>query len=343
MFIKNCWYVAAWANEVTEGSLLPRRLLDEPVVFYRHGDGKPVALADRCAHRLAPLSLGRIEGDQLRCMYHGLMFNPQGVCVEIPGQSSIPPNTCVRSYPVVERDKLLWIWMGERDRADETLIPAIPAFSDPAWPMKPGSMHFQANYLYVLDNLLDFSHLSYVHPATVGGTTQIALSRPKIERKPDGVRIERWALNVPPAPFQARVGNFPGNVDRWHFYNVLVPGIMIMESGVQAVGTGAADGVHEGALQFRPVNILTPETATTTHYFYALPHDFAREDEAVNEQLFKDLTQAFEEDRMMIEAQQCVISATPDPKMMPIQADTALGYMRWLIEQRLKAENEVSA
>lgn len=342
MFIKNCWYVAGWANELPAEATLARRILDEPIVFYRRSDRKPVALADRCAHRLAPLSLGRIEGDNLRCMYHGLAFNGSGTCVEIPGQAVIPPNTCVRSYPVVEQDRLLWIWMGEADRADPAQIPPIPALDDPNWPMKPGSLHFRANYLYVLDNLLDFSHLSYVHPTTVGGTPQIALARPKIERMRDGVRIERWVIDAPPAPFQISLGNFTGNVDRWHFYDVLVPGIMIMESGVQTTGTGASDGRHEGALRFRPVNILTPETETTTHYFYALPHDFAKDDEAVNEQLFRDLTKAFEEDRTIIEAQQRVIDATPNPKMMPIQADTALGYMRWVIDQRLRAERAPS-
>lgn len=337
-FLRDCWYVAGWADEVAAGALLARRLLGEPVVLFRTADGQATALADACSHRMAPLSMGRVEAHGLRCLYHGLVFDAHGQCVEVPGQERVPPRLQVRHYPLVEQDRLLWIWMGDPAQADAARIPRIPALDDPAWPMKPGTMHFRAHYLLVLDNLLDFSHLSYVHPGTVGGTPQIAMARPKVERSADGVHIERWVFDVPPAPFQARVGGFDGNVDRWHRYDVLLPGLMIMASGVQPTGTGAPEGRHEGALQFRPVNLVTPESATTTHYFYALPHDFAIGDEAVNEQLFADLTQAFEEDRVMIEAQQRVIDAMPVVRMSAIPADTALGHLRWLVAQRLRDE-----
>jgi vanillate O-demethylase monooxygenase subunit len=341
-FIRNCWYVAGWAHEVGATTPLARRLLGEPVVLFRTAEGTPVALRDACAHRLAPLSAGRVEAHGLRCLYHGVVFDAQGVAVEVPGQPQVPPQLRVPSYPLVERDNLLWIWMGDPALADASRIPHIPALDDPAWPMKPGTMHFRAHYQLVLDNLLDFSHLSYVHPGTVGGTTQIAMARPRVERTAEGVHIERWVFDVPAAPFQARVGGFAGNVDRWHRYDVLLPGLMIMESGVQPTGTGAVEGRHEGALRFRPVNLVTPESATTTHYFYALPHDFALGDEAVNEQLFADLTQAFDEDRVIIEAQQRVIddlAATGAvPPMAALAADTALGHLRWMIERRLQAE-----
>ena len=123
MFIKNCWYVAAWDVEVPEDKMLARTLLAEPILFYRTTAGRVVALEDRCCHRAAPLHLGRKEGDDVRCMYHGLKFAPNGACVEIPGQATIPTKTCVRSYPVVERNRLVWIWMGEPSKADPSARP----------------------------------------------------------------------------------------------------------------------------------------------------------------------------------------------------------------------------
>jgi len=275
-------------------------------------------------------------------MYHGLRFDRGGICVEVPGQDRIAPMTRVRSYPLVERDRLLWIWMGDASLADAAKIPSIPGIDEPDWDVKPGYLHFKADYRLVLDNLLDFSHLSYVHPGTVGGTARIAQARPKIERLETGVHIERWMLDGPPAPFQAKYGRFDGNVDRWHFYNVLMPGLMLMESGVQATGTGAQEGRHMGALRFKPFNLVTPETTRTTHYFYGLPHDFGVGDPAINDSLFTDLTRAFIEDQQVIEAQQLVIDRTPaDRKMIPIQADTALGHVRWMLERAIAAESAV--
>src|SRR5690349_291338 len=95
-FLRNAWYVAASANEV--GRIpLPRLLLGEPIVFYRRGDGTSVALEDRCCHRRAPLSKGKIVDDRLQCGYHGFTFDASGACVAIPGQDSVPTRIGVRS------------------------------------------------------------------------------------------------------------------------------------------------------------------------------------------------------------------------------------------------------
>ena len=89
-FLMNCWYVAAWDHELIDGKLLARTLLEQPVLLYKGDSGKVVALDNRCCHRGAPLSKGRLEGDCVRCMYHGLKFDPSGKCVQIPGQDSDP-------------------------------------------------------------------------------------------------------------------------------------------------------------------------------------------------------------------------------------------------------------
>ena len=118
MFLMNCWYVAAWDHELIDGKLLARTLLEKPVLLYKGESGRVVALDNRCCHRGAKLSNGRMEGDDVRCMYHGLKFDPSGKCIQIPGQDNIPPKLGVRSYPVVERQHLIWIWMGEAAQAD---------------------------------------------------------------------------------------------------------------------------------------------------------------------------------------------------------------------------------
>src|SRR4030095_9817450 len=206
MFLKNCWYVAAWDHELIDGKLLPRTLLEERVLLYKGESGKVVALKDRCCHRGAPLSLGRLEGDCIRCMYHGLKFDPTGKCIQIPGQDNIPAKLGVRSYPVVERDHLVWIWMGEPELANPDDILDFPYLRDPQWKGIPGYLHYDANYLLIVDNLSDFAHLAFVHTKTLGGSEEYAyVTKPVVmERQERGLKVERWHMNAPPPPFHKK-------------------------------------------------------------------------------------------------------------------------------------------
>src|SRR6266699_75547 len=138
MFLRNCWYMAGWSRDFTVGTLFGVTMLNDPIVIYRQANGSLAALRDRCCHRFAPLSRGRIEGDDLRCMYHGLKFAPSGKCVEVPGQDLIPPTAVIRSYPVVEQDCWVWLWMGDPALADPVLIPAALGHDDPGWFMETG-------------------------------------------------------------------------------------------------------------------------------------------------------------------------------------------------------------
>ena len=112
MFLRNYWYVAALDEEVRDRPL-GRTILGEPVVLFRTADGALHAFEDRCPHRQLPLSMGKIVGDALQCHYHGLRFDGSGKCVRVPGQDHIPQNARVRTYPVVERYRWIWIWMGD--------------------------------------------------------------------------------------------------------------------------------------------------------------------------------------------------------------------------------------
>src|SRR5271168_5056769 len=155
MYARNCWYVVGWDYELTDGRPISRQVLDQQIVLYRNTRHAVIALEDRCAHRFAPLSLGRIEGDDIRCMYHGIKFGSSGQCVEIPNQSLMPKHMLVRDYPVAERNSWIWVWMGDPAKADYDAIPSTIGLTHPDWCMQSGQMDIEANYELMHDNLCD--------------------------------------------------------------------------------------------------------------------------------------------------------------------------------------------
>src|SRR6266481_1959020 len=260
IFLRNSWYVAAWNHELIAGTILER-----PVVIYRGASGKVVALDDRCCHRAAPLSMGRIEGDDIRCMYHGMKFEPGGKCIQIPGQDMIPAKLGVRSYPVVERYNLIWIWMGEAEKADPNLILDYPPLADPKWRL-------------IVDNLSDFAHLAFVHTHTLGGSEEYAYkTKPvAIEKLDDGFRVERWHMSADPPPYLCKViANKTDKVDRRNIGRMMVPGIFLLDTMFAPAGQGAEKGVQvPGTRQYRNAQFMTPETRSSTHFFWNYVHDF---------------------------------------------------------------------
>ena len=181
MFLRNAWYVGAWGTEVGRQKMLRRTLLNEPVVFFRQEDGTPVALADKCAHRHAPLSAGKLVGDNIQCPYHGLEYNADGDCVRVPGQSKVPPGCRVQSYPVVERYQWIWIWMGDPALANPDDIEDFHWMDHPDWRAKGELLYLKGDYKLLVENLLDLSHLSYIHATTLG-TDAVAETPMKFER-----------------------------------------------------------------------------------------------------------------------------------------------------------------
>lgn len=343
MFLKNCWYVVAWSSEVPDHGFLTRTVINMPLVLWRDSAGKVIAFEDRCCHRGAPLSMGRQEGDCITCMYHGLKFDSTGKCVEIPSQPRIPPQAKVRSYPLVERYKWIWVWMGDTDKADPSLIPDTHWLDDPEWASQDGGyLQYDVNYLLIADNLLDFSHLPYVHPTTLGGSEDYAKSSAKVEHSERAVKVTRWVLSIDPPPFVQDVKQFDGEVDRWNIYDFVLPGILLMDSGMAPADTGAPDGIRENAAQFRSCQAITPETENSTHYFYAQPNDFVFDEEAVAG-IHKIIAMAFEEDRAIITAQNRRLQLDPDFKMVPLSMDSALSRFRLLVNKFLAEEKEVES
>ncbi len=346
MFLKNCWYVAAWDHELLDGKLLARTILEEAVLLYKSETGKVVALRDRCCHRGVPLHLGRREGDCVRCMYHGLKFDPSGKCIQIPGQETVPPKLGVKSYPVVERDHLVWIWMGDPAKADPAEIIDFPYLRDPKWKGIPDYMHYAANWLLIVDNLSDFAHLAFVHTKTLGGSEEYAYkSKPTaIERLEDGFRVERWHMDAPTPPYHKKVSPKPERVDRRNIARMYVPGIFFMETLLAPAGSGAQGrddpGNTPGAKQYRNCQFFTPETRSSTHFFWDYLHDYELNDPTIALSLNKSMIEGFLEDKFIIEGQQEVLDADPAFRMNGIVADAPLAHFRRTLGKLMDAEHQ---
>jgi phenylpropionate dioxygenase-like ring-hydroxylating dioxygenase large terminal subunit len=341
-FLRNTWYVAAWSHEVTSTGFLARIITGTPLVFWRDSAGQIVALHDRCCHRAAPLSKGRREGNCIRCMYHGLVFDGTGRCVEIPSQDFIPPAAKVRAFPVVERFKWIWVWMGDAEKADASLIPDTHYLDDKGWRGTPGYLHYDANYLLITDNLLDFSHLSYVHETTLGGSSKYAGLRPKVTRSKRSVRVERWLIDDEPAPFLRNLKTWAGNVDRWNIYDVMLPGVMLMDSGSAPTGTGAPEGNRVDAALFFGCQAVTPETSESSHYFFQQSHGFALDDLRVTENLRQSVLDGFQEDKEIILAQQRALALDAVTPMLAMRMDAALASFRTLLEKTIAEESAIA-
>jgi len=344
MFLQNAWYVAGWATEIPQEGLLARRLLSQRIVFYRKANGEPAALEDKCCHRFAPLSHGRHEGDCVRCMYHGLKFDGTGRCVEVPGQDKIGPSLKVRSYPVIERDGFVWIWMGEPEKADPEEIHDAHWQNDPKWHSYIGGyIHYASNFQLIVDNLLDFSHLAYVHGQSIG-SAEFAQRRPEVERGTSRLKIMFSIPDIARPPYLGDFSSLPERVDRSNHYEWYVKGnFFAQDSVVSPAGTGDRDSMAPETARIRTIIALTPEDENNTHYFWSITHnDFQSLRSDVTTALATAVSAAFDEDRAIIDAQQQVVAESGETGMASIAADGALFQVRGMLLNLLKAESQTA-
>jgi vanillate O-demethylase monooxygenase subunit len=339
MFVRQSWYVAAWADEIAPGGKLGRTFLGEPVLLYRGESGSIAALEDRCCHRGLPLSHGRVRGEQIQCGYHGLTFDARGACVNVPGQERIPPAARVRRYEVVEQDHLIWIWMGDEDHADPSVIPRHPWHEDPGWEYVKDRYPIAANYQLITDNLMDLTHVGYVHARTIAGTPQAHSDAETTTRQTDqGVRVERWMLDsVPPPAYTAACKFNTERVDRWMEIDFFPPATVRVHTGAVDTGTGAREGWREGGFAFMGFNAQTPESESSTHYFWSGAHKRQPGAASVAERLRASLEVTFAEDKRVVEAQQVSLTRRPTPLVL-IASDAGMMRARRLVQARLDAE-----
>ena len=342
MFLRNYWYVAASDHEVGR-SPMRRVILGEPIVFYRTEDGTPIALEDRCAHRHLPLSMGKLIGDTLQCHYHGLRYDQNGVCVRVPGQDMIPPSARVRSYPLVQRYHWIWIWMGDPALADPDKITDFHWLDDPDWGAKPQYLHVHANWQLIVDNLLDLTHLAFVHETTIGNSALVEHATVKVQRSADNVLVTRWIIDQPAPPSFVKIGGFASNVDRWQIIDFTPPAFLRLDVGATPTGTGAPEGRRVDGISMRNLNAITPETESTSHYFWGQAHDFDIHNRETTDRVTEQIRTAFLEDVAVFEAQQTNLDLVPDPPQTDINADTGVIQARRILDRLYQEEQAAAA
>lgn len=337
-YVRNAWYVAHWSHELKRADPYAIRILNEPIVIWRLADGTVAAIEDRCVHRHAPLSLGRCEADHLRCMYHGFLYDAAGRVVQIPGQEQIPGHANVKRYPVIERHGWIWVWMGDRP-AEDSLLPDMIGFNDENFFLGHDRLDYDAEARLINDNLLDFSHLPYVHAASFQATDLWVRIKPKVTALERGVRIDRWL----PGDLDTITGD---RIDRWERYDFLLPGILILESANFHPGD-AESFRHERPDMARCKDgwmlanqAITPMTDRTARYWYFTGPHRASGDEAYRDILVEFTNRAFAEDKRMIEAQQRIIDLKPDAPILPTALDRASLIYNRLVARTVRAESE---
>ncbi|MGH6652185.1 Rieske 2Fe-2S domain-containing protein [Sphingopyxis sp.] len=343
--LRDAWYVAAYTSELEEKGMIATTLLGDPIVIYAKTDGSPVALEDRCVHRLAPLSLGRVEGDHLRCMYHGMLFSAEGAALEIPGQDLIPKRACVRSYPVVERSGWLWVWPGNPERADEALVPPVIGMRHPDWFLHEGLLDYDASSDLIITNVIDLGHLTWVHRESFGADEAWAETVPTTSPIERGVRVTRWLREIPPIPPLGKAADHE-RLDHWTTFDFFAPGVFHFYNAMYPVGTydkyagGEPDRADETLLyEHYTQQFVMPMTEQKSRYFFTWGPS-TRVGNAEEGAIMREVNyQAFAEDQAIIEAQQKIINLDPSRRPMPTVHDKAVTLYEGIVRKLVREQN----
>jgi len=320
MFIKDGWYVAAWAAELQDKPIAVE-ITGEDIVLFRDKSGRAHALEDRCAHRGVPLSRGQVTEHGLECGYHGITFGAGGGCTHLPHQNSIPKSMCVKSFAVHEQDQLVWIWPGNGP-ADVTKIPSFPYHK--SWTGQlGGKLTVHANYELFVENLMDLTHVGYLHPGTIGGDAKTHVDAIQNTVKTDtGVKFTRWYMDVMPPPFYAAM-QFPGRINRWQEMEFISPGAVVLYTGgIDAMYNQDCSNLSHG-VHNRFFFALTPHRHNQCTVFYSASRAHLKDMSQLTDKLFNDLGQILSEDAAMVEAQHVNLIKYPDRPLTNIVSDSA--------------------
>jgi phenylpropionate dioxygenase-like ring-hydroxylating dioxygenase large terminal subunit len=330
-FVKNAWYCAAWSESLTD-TPLHRKFLGEEIVLYRRASREPVALGNVCPHRFAPLHKGQLKDDAIECPYHGLRFGPSGACVHNPhGDGRIPQAAKVKSYPLLERNGIVWIWMGEPEKADPArlLDSRYTAFMKDRehFAVGTGDLKVQANYLLVMDNLLDLTHAPFVHPTTVGGRPEDSVGsggmKVGFEEDERSVTSTYFVPDMPPTPqlkplYPLSAGDFRIFM-RWEPTSNLAMQLSMTRPG-QPDGSGVV---------LPMLHLLTPIDDVNTHYFFALARNVAIDSPEAQAGMMEFARKAFEEeDEPMIAACQKQMGTTDLFSLKPVLLQTDVATVK---------------
>ena len=334
MFLRNRWYVAAWDFEV-DRKPLARTICNEPILLYRKLDRSIVALRDACPHRLLPLSMGFKEGDNLRCRYHGLLVGPCGDVLEMPSKTDrVPPGLCVKPHACVQRNRLIWIWIGDKP-ADEALIPDFRPRWQGDWVVDGGYYPVACDYRLLIDNLMDLSHETFVHSGSIGQPE--ILDAPIVtESQGEEVTVKRWMPGIDAPPFWRDALKKDGLVDRWQICRYLAPSSILIDVGVAPVENKLTIDDRDGGVRGMVINALTPESETRTHYFWGMTRNFDLEDYGFTQRFKAQQGKVFAEDVEILEAQQRSIGLNRDMKLRQFSIDAGGSRCRALLERLMR-------
>lgn len=342
-YVRNAWYVAGWSSEFGVEDA-PRRvtMLEEHLVMYRLSSGAVVALEDRCPHRLLPLSLGKRIGDDIQCGYHGMTFDGGGQCVRVPGQDNVPGSAWVDSYVVHERDDIVFVWMGDPDKANTESVFDLPQLSNPDWHAHQGDqLHLAAHYLNVAENLVDPAHVSFVHPTTLGSAASENVPV-HVDASADPIVAWRWIRDAPPVGFFQKFGGsgggMSGNVDRWHYYYLHFPCIAVIDFGSAAVEAKLAEDERDRGVRIFALHFLTPVGPDHTIDRWMHVRNTAVGDDAASASMDAMFRVAFAEDKAILEAVQAQEALPQKRKPIRLAIDKGPMVYRRRIREQLERE-----
>jgi vanillate O-demethylase monooxygenase subunit len=305
--------------------------------LYRKADGTAVALEDACWHRLLPLSKGWLNGDDVTCGYHGLIFNADGRCIFMPSQETINPSACVRSYPIVEKHRFVWVWLGDPALADPAKVPDLHWNDDPAWAGDGQLIYLKCDYRLVVDNLMDLTHETFVHAGSIGNEA-VAEAPFDVTHTDDHATVTRWMIDIEPPPFWAAQLGKPGKVDRWQIIHFEPPCTIAIDVGVAPAGTGAPEGDRSQGVNGFVLNTITPETESSSHYFWAFCRNYRLQDQRATTELREGVARIFQQDEDVLEAQQRAMVANPGREFYNLNIDAGAMWARRLIDNMLAKE-----
>jgi vanillate O-demethylase monooxygenase subunit len=337
MFLRNFWYAIAWDSDIKHAPFA-RTVCGERIVLYRQTNGQISAFEDCCPHRLLPLSMGFLKGEHLVCKYHGLEFDECGRCVWMPGQEGVRKDVNIAVYPVVERHRFVWIWIGDPALADESKIPDLHWCSDPNWVFEGSTYHIKCHYQLLVDNLMDLSHETYVHPSSIG-QHEIVEAPIKTTSDEHSVTVTRWMFGIDPPPFWSANLKSREKCDRWQICHFSLPSNVMIDVGVALAGTGAPKGDRSKGVTGIVVNVMTPETEASTWYHWGMVRDFQTDDRGLTLRIRDGQAAVFAEDLQILEGQQENIDRRPDRHMINLKIDSGGVHARRIIERELARQS----
>lgn len=333
MYLYNQWYLAAWDDAIGQDPV-QRWLLDVPVLFYRTQAGQVVAMEDRCPHRLVPLSKGRRVGDGIQCVYHGAVFSPDGECESLPGSSAQARTRGVRTFATEERWGAIWIWMGEAETADRSLLPDAHRLRTEGRRTVRGVLPCRANYQLCVDNLLDLSHEAYLHPHTIG-TIEVAESPVNTQVEGNAIVVSRVMHDVEAPQLFAKARGITTNIDRYQTVTAYLPTFVT----VDVKATSVNDPEAANPLEWQVLFFMTPERAGSTHYFFAVSRSFGLDSDQIDQALIAGSLKTLGEDIDMLEAQQEMLGTIAlESRTLHTRYDVAPDRARVIMKQMLEAE-----